>query len=366
VDVLEGAKASNAAASLEQGRGRLRQLLEELPKNPDNPSFSQRRYTAANDKAPPSPMDSDEVPEDSDGEYLEISVATDLDKAVRQQVVAFDRLHAVCEKEEKESGADQAAFYDPLDYSSKQFDAPLADLDFVVESLEGMSFRGEPYRVTHGGALPRLCRKCRRDSSLGLLKNASEAETCILASRCFEGSLCTLCPSCLPTLPLADSSGIVAELLASLPEEDRGTAVILRLKDSVRYSSYRVVHWLGKRGIRHQVKTLHQRPYFLLKDLHEYQKLVRALEEESRGELVTPPASVCRPHYEDPLDEALSTQNGERTYMQTLEAQSFSRMVGLQKDLLTMLRERCPMHITNEHEEALVGQALPACARSAR
>jgi hypothetical protein len=79
-----------------------------------------------------------------------------------------------------------------------QFDKPLADLDFVVLSFQGRDFRAPPQLHGFGSPIRSVCR-CKADSRVALLKNASEIERCIIGSRTFQGSYSTLCPSCLAT-----------------------------------------------------------------------------------------------------------------------------------------------------------------------
>ena len=77
-----------------------------------------------------------------------------------------------------------------------QLDYPLTGLDFVVHLLEGRDYLAEPQLVAFGAPLRSLC-SCGMPSLVSLLRNASEEERCIMASRTFHGSYSTLCSPCL-------------------------------------------------------------------------------------------------------------------------------------------------------------------------
>jgi hypothetical protein len=77
-----------------------------------------------------------------------------------------------------------------------QLDYPLTGLDFVVHLLEGRGYFAEPQLVAFGAPVRSLC-SCGAPSLVSLLRNASEEERCIVASRTFQGSYSTFCSPCL-------------------------------------------------------------------------------------------------------------------------------------------------------------------------
>ena len=242
------------------------------------------------------------------------------------------------------------------DCHDRQLDCPLVDLDFVVELMEGKAFRGLPYLERHGSALAKPC-LCGVPSVLSLLKNASEAESCILARRSFQGSYSTLCPKCLQGKRLQAETATAA-LRELLSEEEKAVVVLLRFRDEDaegRLRAYRVFHWMVAQGVAVRVEHFDELPRFVLKDIFQLKLLADALDREAKGTLVHARRGVCVPHFTDPLDEALSTMQGKRTFMQTLEAQKFSSIKGMKKELLACFRERNSMQIMDGVDEALVG-----------
>lgn len=85
------------------------------------------------------------------------------------------------------------------DCQEYQFDQPLVGLDFEVLLLHGKNFCALPQVQYFGSPIHTRC-KCNLPSKVALLKYASEAERCIVASRSFQGSYSTICPSCLRTM----------------------------------------------------------------------------------------------------------------------------------------------------------------------
>jgi len=247
------------------------------------------------------------------------------------------------------------------DCHDRQIDRPLADLDFVVELEQGQDPRGPPYLKVDGSAIKRPCR-CGAESSVSLLVNASEAERCLVARRTFQGSYSTLCKKCLRRKG-EEAEAETRELRRLLPENERDQAVLLRFRDrdaEGRLRAYRVFAWMASRGVEARIQHFDETPRFVLKDVFEMRKLVDALDLEAKGALVHAKKGVCVPHFSDPLDEALSTMEGKRTFMQTLEAQSFSSIKGMKKELLACFRERNWMQIMDGVDEALVGSRSSA------
>ena len=242
------------------------------------------------------------------------------------------------------------------DCHDKQIDFVLGDLDFAVELFQGKAFRGLPHLVQYGAAISKPC-SCGSASTLALLKNASEEESCLVAKRTFQGSLSTLCSACLQLQRVAREAETLA-LRELLPGEERDTAVLLRLrrKDVAgQLHAYRIFWWMLSYGVDARLETVDETTHFVLKDSCELQRLVAALEKDAKGRLVHSQKSVCVPHFADPLDEALSTMNGRRTFMQTLEAQRFSSIKGAKKELLACFRERNSMQIMDGVDEAIIG-----------
>lgn len=249
--------------------------------------------------------------------------------------------------------AEQSEFDDCHD---KQIDFPLADLDFVVELVEGRAFRGKAFLVQYGASLAGRC-PCGAASTLALLRNASEAESCLVAGRSHQGSLSSLCQRCVQARGEAADVETL-QLLGLLPEEERGAAVLLRLRGSDlegRLRCYRIFRWMLSHRVDARVLTVGEEPRFVLRGVRELQKLVNALEKEAKGTLVHAKKGVCVPHFSDPVDEALSCMLGTRTFMQTIQAQGFSRIHGMKKELLACFKERNSMHIMSGVDEALVG-----------
>jgi len=211
------------------------------------------------------------------------------------------------------------------DCHDRQIDRALGDLDFVVELVQGKACRGPPHLVRYGSALSKAC-VCGATSTLALLKNSSDAEGCLVAKRSFQGGLSTLCKDCLQK-GLVTQDAETEKLRELLPEDERDVAVLLRLRAhdvAGRLAAYRIFRWMLSCEVDARIETFGETPRFVLKDIFELQRLVNALDKEAKGVLLHAQKGVCVPHFSAPLDEALSTMNGTRTFMQTLEAQKFS------------------------------------------
>lgn len=244
------------------------------------------------------------------------------------------------------------------DCHDRQIDYPLVNLDFAAELMEGRDFRGPPFLVRYGSAKVEPC-PCGVQSVLSLLFNASEAERCLVARKTFQGSASTLCPKCLQR-KREEAESEARALRELLPEEERDVAVLLRFRDedaAGRLNTYRVFQWMLARGVDVRVEHFDELPRFVLKDVFQLKLLVNVLDQEAKGTLVHAQKGVCVPHFSDRLDEALSTMEGKRTFMQTLEAQKFASIKG-KKELLACFRERNSMHIMNGVDEALVGSTM--------
>ena len=242
------------------------------------------------------------------------------------------------------------------DCHDRQLDCPLVDLDFVVELMEGKAFRGLPYLERYGSADAKPC-LCGAPSVASLLKNASEAESCVMARRSFQGSYSTLCPECLQR-KRDESERATAALRELLSVEERDVVVLMRFRDDDaegRLRAYRVFNWMLARGVDVRVEHFEDLPRFVLKDIFQLKLLTDALDKDAKGTLVHAQRGVCVPHFTDPLDEALSTMEGTRSFMQTLQSQKFSAIKGMKKELLACFRERNSMHIMDGVDEALVG-----------
>ena len=307
----------------------------------------------ASEAGEPEPCDSD-----GDGEREEAPIKQEcsarlvnpLETAMRDQEAALKEL---------EDYAAASPVAEPSEFDDchdKQIDSPLVDLDFVVELVEGKAFRGKAFLVQYGASLAGRC-PCGAASTLALLRNASEDESCLVAGRSHQGSLSSLCQRCVQTKREAVDAETL-QLVELLTGEERGAAVLLRLRSNDlegRLRCYRIFRWMLSYQVDARVLTVGEEPRFVLRGVRELQKLANALEKEAKGTLVRAKKGVCVPHFSDPVDEALSCMLGTRTFMQTIQAQGFSSIHGMKKELLACFKERNSMHIMSGVDEALVG-----------
>jgi hypothetical protein len=147
--------------------------------------------------------------------------------------------------------------------------------------------------------------------------------------------------------------------LWALWDAEKREAVVLRLRRrdfAGHLQAYRLFHWMKLRGIQVRIETVQEpSPHFVLASLGDLKRLEQELEKERQGDLVKSSASVCIPHFQDPLDESLSTMNGRRTFMQTCEAQPFSSVHGLSHTRHACLKDRKEQIIGSVSEQSLVG-----------
>jgi len=327
----------------------VRASLEAREVGPEDGNASQS--SDASEASEPEPCDSDDGGEEvAIKQECSARLVNPLETAMRDQEAALKEL----EDYAAASPATEQSEFD--DCHDKQIDFPLVDLDFVVELVEGRAFRGKAFLVQHGAALAGRC-PCGAASTLALLRNASEAESCLVAGRSQQGSLSSLCQRCVQTEREAVDAETL-QLLELLTEEERGAAVLLRLRrDDLegRLRCYRILRWMLSYQVDARVLTVGEEPRFVLRGVRELQKLANALEKEAKGALVRAKKGVCVPHFSDPVDEALSCMLGTRTFMQTIQAQGFSGIHGMKKELLACFKERNSMHIMSGVDEALVG-----------
>jgi hypothetical protein len=312
-------------------------------------NMSRGDYSEASE--PSEPCDSDSEREEAPiKQECSARLVNPLETAMREQEAALKEL---------EDYAAASPVAEPSEFDDchgKQIDFPLVDLDFVVELVEGKAFRGQAFLVQYGASLAGRC-PCGAASTLALLRNASEDEGCLVAGRSHQGSLSSLCQRCVQ----AKGEAVDAEtlqLVGLLTEEERGAAVLLRLRGNDlegRLRCYRIFRWMLSYQVDARVLTADEEPRFVLRDVRELQKLANALEKEAKGALVHAKKGVCVPHFSDPVDEALSCMLGTRTFMQTIQAQGFSSIHGMKKELLACFKERNSMHIMSGVDEALVG-----------
>ena len=329
--------------------------LSAAPQHPqDAPSAEAAEEAGELEEEEAEPLEGSEDDSDRDmaeggqGDFAQL--VGDLDLAVCAQLAALGNLDAyVAEAPPLEAAVE--------DCQALQRDFPLSELDFVVELVEGQPFRGPPFLERYGEAQPRIC-PCGASSLAQLLRNASEEESCLLARRSFQGSYSTLCTACVHALRAAHEAH-AQKLRAKLPEAEQDIAVLLRLRSTDlqgQLNGYRIFWWMASKGVAVRVETdAQQVPWYVLKDFQELLKLAQALEVEAKGRLVQVERGVCTPHYSDPVDEALSTMNGKRTFMQTLEAQRFANIKGKRRELVACFKERRPMFILDGADEALIG-----------
>ena len=248
---------------------------------------------------------------------------------------------------------------------NQQKDVTLTHFDFVVELCEGEPFRGPIHFEEYGEPLRTDCKQCRAPSFLRLLKNSTEAEKCLFMRKKFQGTLSSLCCSCLEEVKESAKADCLQLKMREgfLTEEERNEAIVLRLPScdfSNQMQAYRLFHWMQSRNISVRIQTIEEpSPHFILKDRENLIKLEQQMHLERKGEQVEASPSVCVPHFKDPLDEALSTMNGRRSFMQTSEAQPYSCVNRMSKALLECLRERKWQFIGDGTEEALLGSYQP-------
>jgi hypothetical protein len=184
-----------------------------------------------------------------------------------------------------------------------------------------------------------------------------------VARRFFQGSLSSLCDGCLRLLRADDekrASSVAETHLQS--EEERANAVVLELRRADvknRLRLYRVFHWLNcvVDGVR---LGFHEgRSFFVLPDVDGLASLSQALDRLRGGELRLPSQTVLAAHYSNPVDEALSFQNGTRTFMKTMETQPFLATHGGKRELLAALQVRHPCLVEDRWAESVVGNVTP-------
>jgi len=214
-----------------------------------------------------------------------------------------------------------------------------------------------------GGGLARSCPKCLEPSTLALLRNASEAEACLVARRFFQGSLSSLCQGCLQLLRADEerrTSSAAETLLRS--QEERANAVVLELRRGDvknRLRLYRVFHWLSSIVDGARLGIFEGRSFFVLPDVSGLASLSEALDTLRSGELRLPSRTVLAAHYGNPVDEALSLQNGVRTFMKTVDTQPFLAVHGGKRELLAALQSRHPCLVEDRWAESVVGNVTP-------
>ncbi len=89
------------------------------------------------------------------------------------------------------------------------------------------------------------------------------------------------------------------------PEEGRSRILLGLRKDDIqsRFNAYRILNWMLSQGLSVQIYHIDDKPYYLLKGMNDFIKLVDALDKDSKGRLVKPDLSVAVQHYQNPLDE---------------------------------------------------------------
>jgi hypothetical protein len=69
--------------------------------------------------------------------------------------------------------------------------------------------------------------------------------------------------------------------------------------------AYRIFKWMLSRDISAQIHHVNEEPFYLLKGMANYIKLVNALDNDAKGRLERATSSIAIPHYIHPLDEDL-------------------------------------------------------------
>jgi hypothetical protein len=67
--------------------------------------------------------------------------------------------------------------------------------------------------------------------------------------------------------------------------------------------AYRIFKWMLSHGISAQIHHVKEEPFYLLKGMENYIKLVNALDDDAKGRLERATSSIAIPHYIHPLDE---------------------------------------------------------------
>ena len=147
-------------------------------------------------------------------------------------------------------------------------------------------------------------------------------------------------------------------MASRLRPSEREDAVVLALrrhdaKNQLR--AYRVFHWL-RSFVDARLDALDGGGVcFVLPEVKSLIKVTAALDELVRGELVAPQRSLMTPHFANPIDEAISCQNGKRTFMKHMEAQEFMSVNGGKRELLAALQVRNPCVVDDKVSEAAIG-----------
>ncbi|NCW89398.1 MAG: hypothetical protein EBV73_02390 [Rhodocyclales bacterium] len=285
-----------------------------------------------------------------------------LSKSIRKHYLKFQ------EVKEKASGEIVAPPLPSFFHSclNQQKEVSLAEVDFVVELVQGHGLLGPPFFEEYAHAVATSCRTCGGPSSMRLLWNSAEEEKCLFARKLYQGTLSSKCDACMEGF----RAEVAAELQALrdtqgfLSGAEKNEAVVLRLRQgdfSAHMHAYRIYHWMKVRDIRVRIETIREpSPHFVLESLGDLKRLEKEMEQWRKGEVVKASASACIPHFQDPLDESLSTMNGRRTFMQTCEAQPFASVHSLSHTRHACLKERKEQLLTSVSEESLIGCYRPA------
>lgn len=247
-------------------------------------------------------------------------------------------------------------------YIDMQKDVGLHTCDLSVEVFAGSFFVGPAFVQEFGSAEATTCPSCRRSSRRRLLRNSTEQERCIFKKDACQGILSDLCSSCLSDLVRRQKQALAAlrDLPGFLSNDEKQRGVVLwppSFDFNGQMLAYRLFHWMKSKNVEVRIQSVREpAPHFVLPSLQEFEKLRLALRELRAGQPVSPPPSVCIPHFKHEIDEVMCTQNGKRTFMDESEAQPFSCVHGSRTKLLACLRDRTEQFISDVSEEALVGR----------
>lgn len=247
-------------------------------------------------------------------------------------------------------------------YVDMQKDVGLHTCDFSVEVFAGSFFVGPAFVQEFGSAQATTCPACHESSRRRLLRNSTEQERCLFKKDACQGILSDLCSSCLSDLVRRQEQALAAlrDLPGFLSDDEKQHGVVLwppSFDFNGQMLAYRLFHWMKSKNVKVRIQSVREpAPHFVLPSLQEFEKLRLALGELRAGQLVSPPPSVCLPHFKHEVDEVMCTQNGKRTFMDKSEAQPFSCVHGSRTKLLACLRDRKEQFISDVSEEALVGR----------
>lgn len=247
-------------------------------------------------------------------------------------------------------------------YIDMQKDVGLHTCDLSVEVFAGSFFVGPAFVQEFGSSQATTCPSCCGLSRRRLLRNSTEQERCIFKKDACQGILSDLCSSCLEDLVRRQEQALAAlrDLPGFLSDDEKQHGVVLwppSFDFRGQMLAYRLFHWMKSKNVEVRIQSVREpAPHFVLPSLQEFEKLRLALRELRAGQLVSPPPSVCLPHFKHEIDEVMCTQNGRRTFMDKSEAQPFSCVHGSRTKLLACLRDRKEQFISDVSEEALVGR----------